>query len=288
MTNYKDTNDAVHHLRFLAELAEFRDEEAAFQSFEEHFKASAEDPYFEYELKLWLTAWRKALAYYTRQVAPIHGEQTMTNNADPVRALIGQWREAAEYFDGPSGLDIRETLIDCADALEAALAQQPTDKGEVEYEYEVWQDGVLQAGGREIDYASAQSEANHYAMMYAQDGPVEVRIYEKRLLITMRREREQKRAVAWARPVYARPVNAPDTGEWDELVDIEFHTRPERPEGEGWYPLVIADTGYDTAPLPRINVRCEYAGPGITGAVYLKVARVEQEDDGSFTAVIER
>lgn len=49
-----------------------------------------------------------------------------------------------------------------------------------------------------------------------------------------------QKAVAWARPVYARPVNAPGTGEWDELVDIEFHTRPEKPEGEGWYPLVVA------------------------------------------------
>lgn len=56
--------------------------------------------------------------------------------------------------------------------------------GPKHYEYEVWQDGVLQAGGRETDYASAQSEANHYATMYAQDGPVEVRIYEKRLLTT--------------------------------------------------------------------------------------------------------
>jgi len=51
-----------------------------------------------------------------------------------------------------------------------------------EYEYEVWQDGMVKAGGRENDYDSAKSEANHYARMYANDGPVEVRIYEKRLL----------------------------------------------------------------------------------------------------------
>lgn len=38
------------------------DEAAAIRAFEEHFEASAEDPYFEGELKLWLTAWRKALA----------------------------------------------------------------------------------------------------------------------------------------------------------------------------------------------------------------------------------
>lgn len=124
MTNYEDANDAVHHLRFLAELAEFRDEEAAFQSFEEHFKTIAEDPYFEYELKLWLTAWRKALAYFTRQVAPVRRTSTTNNNADPVGSLVDQWREAAEFFTSGAGFDIRETLIDCADELEAALAQQ--------------------------------------------------------------------------------------------------------------------------------------------------------------------
>lgn len=96
----------------------------------------------------------------------------------------------------------------------------------------------------------------------------------------------QKDVLAWARPVYARPVSTPDTGEWDELVDIEFHTRPEKPEGEGWRPLVLADTGDGAAPLPRINVKCETVDNGITGTAFLKVIRVEQEDDGSLTAVI--
>jgi len=54
--------------------------------------------------------------------------------------------------------------------------------GPKHYEYEVRQYGVLQASGREVDYASAKSKANHYAMMYIQDGPVEVVIYEKRLI----------------------------------------------------------------------------------------------------------
>lgn len=86
----------------------------------------------------------------------------------------------------------------CTCGLDAALAMGDAPKPDavtgpvdvealregVEYEYEVWQDGALQAGGRELDYASAKSEARHYAMMYSQDGPVEVRIYEKRLLLT--------------------------------------------------------------------------------------------------------
>src|SRR5690606_7399769 len=69
------------------------------------------------------------------------------------------------------------------DYLAARLAAETSNaRGEVEYEYEVWQGDALQAGGSTTDYASAKSEADHYAMMYGQDGPVEVRIYEKRLL----------------------------------------------------------------------------------------------------------
>jgi hypothetical protein len=49
----------------------------------------------------------------------------MTTNTDPVRALIGQWRDAAEFFKGDAGSDIRETLMACASELEAAIAQQP-------------------------------------------------------------------------------------------------------------------------------------------------------------------
>ena len=97
-----------------------------------------------------------------------------------------------------------------------------------------------------------------------------------------------QKAVSWARLVYARPVNAPEPAEeWDEVVDIEFHNRPEKPEGEGWHPLVLADTGDGAAPLPRINVKCETVDNGITGTAFLKVIRVEQEDDGSLTAVID-
>lgn len=62
--------------------------------------------------------------------------------------------------------------------------------GPEHYEYEVWQGDVLQAGGREVDYDSAKSEANHYAMMYAQDGPVEIIIYEKRRVAHARRSQQ--------------------------------------------------------------------------------------------------
>ena len=48
------------------------DEAAAIRAFEEHFEASAEDPYFEGELKLWLTAWRKALAAQQQEASHDH------------------------------------------------------------------------------------------------------------------------------------------------------------------------------------------------------------------------
>lgn len=52
------------------------------------------------------------------------------------------------------------------------------------------------------------------------------------------------RAVSWARPVYAtEPAEAWEPG---DVIDVEFHNHPEKPEGEGWRPLVFADTD-DTA-----------------------------------------
>lgn len=99
-----------------------------------------------------------------------------------------------------------------------------------------------------------------------------------------------QKAVSWARLVYARPVYATGPAEgWEqgEVVDIEFHNRAEKPEGEGWRPLVFADTGGSTKPLPRINVKRETVDNGIAGSAFLEVLRVEQEDDGSLTAVID-
>ena len=80
------------------------------------------------------------------------------------------------------------------DELAARLAAETSNaRGKVEYEYEVWQGAVLQAGGREADCASAQSEAGHYAAMYIPDGPVEVRIYEKRLISAYKVQPKRRR-----------------------------------------------------------------------------------------------
>jgi len=67
-------------------------------------------------------------------------------------------------------------------AIVAALAAAPAADGVLEYEFEVWQGDAWQAGGSCADLETAQAEANHYALMYAQDGPVTVRMYEKRAI----------------------------------------------------------------------------------------------------------
>ena len=46
--------------------------------------------------------------------------------------------------------------------------------------------------------------------------------------------------VSWVRPVYA--TEAVEHWEKGDLVDVEFHNQPERPDGEGWRPLVFAGT----------------------------------------------
>lgn len=40
-----------------------------------------------------------------------------------------------------------------------------------------------------------------------------------------------------------------------------------------------------TLALPKVNIRCQTTSDGITGTTYLNVIAVEQEDDGSITAV---
>ena len=48
---------------------------------------------------------------------------------------------------------------------------------EREYEFEVWQNDACQASGSTPHPRLAQYEAEHYARMYGQDGPVIVRFY---------------------------------------------------------------------------------------------------------------
>lgn len=45
------------------------------------------------------------------------------------------------------------------------------------YRFQVWQDGMIVASGSGTDPAAVRREANHYAMMYGQGGPVKVRLF---------------------------------------------------------------------------------------------------------------
>ena len=50
----------------------------------------------------------------------------------------------------------------------------------VDYQFEVWQDEIPVASGSASTPEEAQREAGHYALMYGQGGPVELRFYERR------------------------------------------------------------------------------------------------------------
>ncbi len=45
-----------------------------------------------------------------------------------------------------------------------------------DYSFEIIQGGIAVASGSGPDLETVRREANHYAIMYAQDGPVEVKI----------------------------------------------------------------------------------------------------------------
>ena len=45
-----------------------------------------------------------------------------------------------------------------------------------DFKFKVVQNGEVQASGYASDRTTAEREANHYAMMYGQDGPVKVTV----------------------------------------------------------------------------------------------------------------
>lgn len=44
-----------------------------------------------------------------------------------------------------------------------------------DFTVEVWQGGMMVASATASDLKTARREGNHYAMMYSQDGPIEIR-----------------------------------------------------------------------------------------------------------------
>jgi hypothetical protein len=45
------------------------------------------------------------------------------------------------------------------------------------YEFEIWQDDMLVVSGGAQRASDALQEADHYQLMYGQDGPVEIRYF---------------------------------------------------------------------------------------------------------------
>jgi len=66
--------------------------------------------------------------------------------------------------------------------LDPACEHRVDDAGEWEthYEFEIIQNDDIVAGGEGGDLERVNAEAAHYALQYAQDGPVTVTMYEVR------------------------------------------------------------------------------------------------------------
>ena len=57
------------------------------------------------------------------------------------------------------------------------LVRKHPEYSMTEIEFEVWQNGAMEAGGTTTNAKAALHEADHYALMYGQDGPVEVKFF---------------------------------------------------------------------------------------------------------------
>lgn len=70
------------------------------------------------------------------------------------------------------------------------------------YRFELWQDGMVVAGVDAADLDDAMTEIMHYAKVYSQDGPVEIRGTNKgtRTAIQMRRLMKSTWASSWLKP----------------------------------------------------------------------------------------
>ena len=57
------------------------------------------------------------------------------------------------------------------------LVRKHPEYSMTEIEFEVWQNGAMEAGGTTTNAKAALQEADHYALMYGRDGPVEVKFF---------------------------------------------------------------------------------------------------------------
>ena len=85
------------------------------------------------------------------------------------------------------------TVLERAGLLDALCpANQAEDQQDTtEVEFEVWQDGEMVAGGTAPNSKAVLQKADHYARMYRQDGPVEVRFFVRQEVLRAELEAQQ-------------------------------------------------------------------------------------------------
>lgn len=97
---------------------------------------------------------------------------------------------APDALDGATGSFTEGYQHGWNECRDEVLRLNPAATVEEEYEFEVWQNDEMQAGGSGPAHVVG-SEAAHYAAIYSQDGPVEVRYYARRRIDETALLREQ-------------------------------------------------------------------------------------------------
>lgn len=106
-------------------------------------------------------------------------DKTIEQQAREILAMeMGITAEMLDAYDGfraPCRVSVALRAI-----ARALTRPAPSDEEvEVEYEFQVMQDDCLQASGCAPSPEEAAKEADHYALMYGQDSPVEVVFYKR-------------------------------------------------------------------------------------------------------------
>ncbi len=92
---------------------------------------------------------------------------------------LGAFLAAAPVVPSSEPPDLGQILEDDETEREAGAVQRAADGDRADgtwlgFEFEVWQDDMMQAGASAENFEEALKEARHYALMYGQDGPVKV------------------------------------------------------------------------------------------------------------------
>ncbi len=119
-----------------------------------------------YEARAIDTAWMPALSRnepaqgpYLRNVVPLYAAPVVPSSLPPEPDQSKQQGIGSERSGS---------------AVQRAADEDRADETWLGFEFEVWQDDMMQASASAENYEEALKEARHYALMYGQDGPVKV------------------------------------------------------------------------------------------------------------------